>query len=159
MDYKQMIEDAKAKGVTSEKMMWQSIDDVDMLLCILKKEHPKEYWTFLRRQHGNLYGGHYTEEFARWDVSQMKYTNRKNEKKEGEYWSVEQVEEATKGMPFPSGVTKWDKYVAFNAMYSDTCKKFEDAHILDIAHLFYFADEDWPNPATKVWDYFCCKNK
>ena len=159
MDYKQMIEDAKTKGVTSEKMMWQSIDDVDGMLCIMKKEHPKEYWMFLRKQHGNLYAGHYTEEFARWDVSQIKYTSRKGEKKEGEYWSVEQIEEATKGMSFPSGVTKWDKYVAFNAMYSDMCRKFEDAHILDIAHLFYFSDEDWPNPGTKVWDYFCCKYK
>ena len=150
MDYKQMIEDAKAKGVTSEKMMWQSIDDVDMLLCIMKKEHPKEYWTFLRRQHGNLYSGHYTEEFARWDIDQMKPL--------GMYWSPKQVEEATKSMSFPSGTTLWDKTVAFNAAKNDLGEVLTDEQILKVAYAFWFADKDWKDGknSTKIWEYMCC---
>ena len=58
-------------------------------------------------------------------------------------------------MSFPSGVNKWDKLVAYNAAYADWSKKFDDAQILDIAYLFYFADEDWKHPSTKVWDYMC----
>lgn len=153
MKYKEMIEEAKSKGLTTDKMMWESVEDVDELLCMMKKEHPDKFWKFMRKQHGILYNGHYTEDFAEWDVAQLRYTNKKGEKKEGAYWTIEQVEEATKGMIFPSGVNKYDKFVAFNAAYADFCKKFEDAHILDIAYLFYFADEDWHNPSTKTWEY------
>lgn len=158
MMYKKMIEDARAKGLTSDKAMWESIDELDDMLCVMKKEHPDKYWKFIRKQHGIMYNNHYDEEFAMWDVEQLRYTNKKGEKKEGAYWSVEQVEEATKGFIFPSGVNKWDKWVAFNAAYADFCKKFDDAQILEIGYLFYFADEDWKgsNSSIKVWDYFCC---
>ena len=155
-----MMEEAKAKGLTSEKMMWESVDEVQDMLCVLKMEHPHKYWKFIRKTHGTLYNGHYTEEFARHDVDHIHYTNKKGEKKEGEYWSVEQIEEATKGMSFPSGVKKWDKYVAFNAFKADTGKELEDAEVLKAGYLFYFADEDWDEKdgsATKIWDYMCKK--
>lgn len=153
--YKKMIEEAQAKGLGSEKVMWQSVGEIDEMLCVMKKEHPEMYWKFVRKQHGLLYNGHYTENFAMWDVEQLRYTNKKGEKKEGAYWTIEQIEEATKGMSFHSGVNKWDKLVAYNAAYADWSKKFDDAQILDIAYLFYFADEDWKHPSTKVWDYMC----
>lgn len=155
--YKKMIEDAKAMGLTSEKMMWESTDEVEDMLCALKKEHPDKYWKFIRKTHGILFKGHYTEEFAMHDVKHLKYTNKRGEKKEGEYWSVEFVEEATRGMSFPAGVNKWDKYVAANAAYADFCKKFDDAQILELMYLSYFADEDWKHPDIKVWEYFFCK--
>ena len=145
--YKKMIEDAQAKGLGSEKVMWQSVGEIDDMLCLMKKEHPEMYWKFVRKQHGLLYNNHYTEDFARWDVEQMKPL--------GMYWTPVQVEDATKGMSFPSGVNKWDKFVAFNASYADWSKKFDDAQILEIAYLFYFADEDWKHPSTKIWDYMC----
>ena len=152
MKYRKMIEEAKAKGLTSERIMYQSVDDIDDMLCVMKKEHPDMYWSFIRKQHSVLYGNHYTEEFALWDVSQLRYTNKKGEKKEGGYWTMEQVEQATKGMSFPTGVTKWDKYVAANASYADFCKRFDDAQILDIMYLFFFADEDWKGKG-KIWEY------
>lgn len=154
MMYKKMIEDAKAKGLTSDKAMWESIDELDEMLCVIKKEHPDKYWKFIRKQHGIMYNNHYDEEFARWDIEQLRYTNKKGEKKEGAYWSVEQLEEATKGFIFPNGVNKWDKWVAFNAAYADFCKKFDDAQILEIGYLFYFADEDWQG-RNKIWEYTC----
>lgn len=149
-----MMEDAKTKGITSEKMMWQSIDDVDDMLCALKIEHPDKYWKFIRKTHEALYNGHYTEEFARHDVEKIQYTNKAGEKKQGPYWSVDQVEDATRRYQFPQSVNKWDKWVAANAAYSDFCRKFDDSQILDIMYLFYFADEDWKgSTATKIWDY------
>lgn len=147
MNYKQMVEDAKAKGLTSEKTMWASVDDVDGLLCIMKKEHPKEYWAFIRKQHGILYNNHYTEEFAKWDVSQMKPL--------GEYWSMQQIEEATKGMSFPSGTTPWDKYVAFNSSANDLKPTLTDDMVLKVAYAFWFNDKDWAS-SGKIWSYMMC---
>lgn len=157
MSYKEMLENAKAKGMTNEKMMWDSIDNLSGMLLLMEKEHPKEYWRFMRKQHGIIYNNHYEKEFAEWDVSQIEYTNKEGTKKYGAYWTVEQIESATMGMKFPNGTTKWDKYVAFNVAHSDFCKKFDDEQILDIAFSFFFADEDWGS-TTKVWEYMKCKN-
>lgn len=139
-----MIEDAKAKGLTSEKMMYQSIDDVDAMLCMMEKEHPKEYWAFLRKQHGLLYANHYTEEFAMWDVENMKPL--------GMYWTKAQVEEATKNMSFPSGTTSGDKFVAFNASANDLKDVLKDEDILKVAYAFWFNDKDWKGKG-KIWEY------
>ena len=55
---------------------------------------------------------------------------------------------------FPQGTTDCDKYVAFNATFSDLCKVVDDERtILKIAHQFWFADEDAPD--GKIWIYMC----
>ena len=146
----------KGKG---ESKMWESTKVISEYLDPMKEKDRHGYWCMMRRVYGVMSEGHYNEEFARYDVNGMEYTNREGKKKSGEYWSVEQVEEATKSLQFPSGVNQWDKYVAFNAMYSDLCRKMDDSTILNVAYLFYFADEDWPSPGTKIWDYFCMKNR
>lgn len=158
--YKKMLEEAKNKGLTSEKMMWDGVDSVEDMLCVMKKEHPDMYWKFIRKQHGILFSKHYSEEFAQHDTAQLRYTNKNGERKEGAYWTIEQVEDATKKYVFPAGVNKYDKWVAFNVAYSDLCRKMDDAQVLDTAYLFFFADEDWgENSSTKIWDYMCCKYK
>lgn len=142
-----------------EAKMWKSVSVLSEALAPMKETDKEGYWCIMRKMYGAISDGHYNEEFAMYDVKHMEYTNRSGEKKEGGYWTAEQVEDATKGYKFPAGVNKWDKYVAFNAMYSDLCKKLDDALILDAAYLFYFADEDWGNgSSTKVWEYFCCKH-
>lgn len=156
--YKEMLEQAKVNGLASEKMMWDSVDGLNDMLLMLEREHPKEYWKFMRKQHGIIYSKHYDQEFAEWDVNNIEYTDKQGYKKSGAYWTVEQIESATSGMKFPNGTTKWDKYVAFNVAHSDFCKKFDDAQILEIAFSFFFADEDWGSN-TKVWEYMYCKNK
>lgn len=67
------------------------------------------------------------------------------------------VEEAERLYKFLAGTTKYDKWVAFNLAKSDFCKKFDDAQILQIGYLFFFADEDWGSN-SKVWQYVACKN-
>lgn len=143
MRYKEMIEEAKAKGLTSEKEMWQGIALIDELLCEIKEEHPDLYWAVIRDQFGIFNKGHYNEEFARYDVSEMQPV--------GEYWSCKYIEEATKTMVFPSGVNKWDKYVAFNAFANDL-QGIDDATILKAAYKFWFEDKDWKH-ANKIWEY------
>lgn len=164
MNYLEMVKTAQSGGHFTEKQMWQSIESVSDLLDCVKDTHPDKYWAFMREQAGIMNGGHYDESWANYDVSQIEYTDKDGKAHKGAYWTCEQIEEATKGMAFPSGVTKWDKFVAFNAMKSDLCKSFDDEQILKATYSFYFVDEDWSETsgklgsATKVWDYFCCKN-
>lgn len=144
--YRKMIEDAKAQGLTSEKTMWENIEDVDELLMELKHSHPQKYWDFIRATHGKLYKGHYNEEFALHDVDKMEPI--------GMHWSMKQIEEATKGVAFPSGVNKWDIFVAYNAFANDFHNVESDEQILKSAYAFWFKDSDYPTP-TKIWDYQC----
>ena len=141
-----MIMDARAKGLTSETIMWENIEDVQELLEELKETHPQKYWGFIRATQGKLYKGHYDEMFAMHDVSKMEPL--------GAYWSVSQVEETTKTMAFPPSINKWDKYVAFNAFKNDLNGVETDEQILKSAFAFWFADKDYPAP-TKIWDYMC----
>lgn len=156
--YKDMVEKAQEHGVTNEKIMWESIDSLSDMLCVMRKEHPDKYWAFMREQHGLMYGNHYDQEFAEWDVDHINYTNRAGEKKSGAYWTAEQIEQATASMKFPAGTTKWDKYVAFNNAYADYNRKFEDGDVLEIGYLMFFADEDWGSN-TKIWEYISSKPK
>lgn len=149
--YKKMIEDAKAMGLTSEKMMWESTDEVEDMLCALKKEHPDKYWKFIRKTHGILFKGHYTEEFAMHDVQHMEPI--------GMYWSVSVVEEATKNIQFPAGVNKWDKFVALHIFKNDLAEVASDDEIIKYAVEFFFKDKDWKSGdggCDKVWRYMCC---
>lgn len=157
MDVMELVQKyGKGQG---EAKMWASVAVLSEALEPMKETDKENYWCILRKMYGVMSDGHYNEEFAMYDVSMIEYTGRNGEKKRGGYWSADQVEDATRGFRFPSGVNKWDKYVAFNLMYSDLCKKMDDAQVLDAAYLFYFADEDWPGgSSTKVWDYVCCKH-
>ena len=157
MNYREMVNHAKKSGVTNEQTMWESIDSFSELLEELKETHPQMYWDFMRKQHGIMYKGHYDEKYAIYDVSQIRYTNKVGEKKEGAYWSVDQIESATQAMKFPEGTTKWDKFVAGAIMYSDLCKKFDDAQIIDAMYAFFFNDEDWSGVYPKLWAYMSCK--
>ena len=157
MDVMELVQKyGKGQG---ESKMWASVAVLSEALEPMKETDKENYWCILRKMYGVMSDGHYNEEFAMYDVSMIEYTGRNGEKKRGGYWSADQVEEATRGFRFPSGVNKWDKYVGFNLMYSDLCRKMDDAQVLDAAYLFYFADEDWPGgSSTKVWDYVCCKH-
>jgi hypothetical protein len=146
MRYKEMIEEAKKKGYASDKVMWDSVDDLDDMLCELKKEHPEKYWKFIRKQHGIMYNYHYDEEFARWDVEHMKPL--------GMYWTPAQVEDATKGMAFPPGTTLWDKFVGFNAFANDLHGTIPDDQIIKASYAFWFADKDFGKEG-KIWRYVC----
>lgn len=156
MNYREMVNHAKKAGVTNEQTMWESIDSFSELLEELKETHPQMYWDFMRKQHGIMFHNHYDEAFAMYDVSKMHYTSKSGEKKQGAYWTVEQIESATAGMKFPAGTTKWDKFVAVSVIYSDLCKVVDDSQIIQIAYEFFFNDEDWGDD-TKIWEYMLNK--
>lgn len=150
--YKKMIEQARKDGVANEKMMNASIESVDGLLEKMKEAHPEVYQQFIAKQHELFYGPHYNEMFAEIDVAGIVYTDSEGKEHHGPYWSIAEVEDATRGMTFPAGTTRYDKYVAFNVFKSDTCKAYDDKEILAGAYQFFFADEDYPG-AGKIWKY------
>jgi hypothetical protein len=77
----------------------------------------------------------------------------------GMYWSVSEIEEATKGIQFPAGVNKWDLFVGINAMRNDLSEDTPDAEVIKHAISFYFRDKDWKTTDgnyDKVWRYMAC---
>ena len=49
MHYKEMLEEAKAKGLTSEAKMWESIEEVEELLEEVKKRKSKNVLEILAK--------------------------------------------------------------------------------------------------------------
>lgn len=162
MTYLELLQLAKANGISSEKKMWTSVEALSNDLAPLAtatvpdKSLPGLYWRIMRNQHAILYDRHYSEPFANHDVNHLKYINREGLECKGPHWSRAEVIAACKGMAFHSKVNDWDKYVAFNAMYADLCSEMQDEDILKAAYLFYFEDKDWQpgeDDCTKIWDY------
>jgi hypothetical protein len=152
-DYQTMLENAQKSAHWSESKMWSSVAHIDDLLDFVKEHDEGKYWSFMRDTYGLLYDNHYADEdWAMWDVSCLSWTDKDGHKHTGAHWSITQVEDATKAMQFPSTVTRYDKFVAFNAAYSDWARSFDDSQILKIAYDFYFKDEDYAG-ADKIFQY------
>lgn len=151
MDYKKMIT-AYADNGGSEEKMWESVDITSEAMDYIKETNPEKYECLMRKLSESLYGKHYDEEMALADVAKLHYLDASGAEHHGAHWTLEQVETATKDKVFPKNVTKWDKFVAYNAAYADFCTKFDEAQILCIAWLFWFNDKDWKSEG-KIWDY------
>lgn len=153
MELYELIEKyGKGKG---ETVMWETTKLVSDYIKETKKDaHDKEYWNLMRQVYGIMSGGHYNEEFAMRDAAQISYTDGNGKNHTGAYWTCGQIEDATKSMTFPSGTTRWDKFVAFNSFFADTCKVLKDDQIIKAAYQFYFADEDFgKDRGAKIWCY------
>lgn len=146
-----MLTDAKKKGIMNESTMWKSIEAMQPMLESFKETHPEEYEKFIRSQREVIYGPHYDSDSASEDVEQLKYTDRNGKQQTGPHWTKKEVEEATANLHFPPETTDYDKYVAFNAMYADLAKDFDEGYIIKAAYRFFFDDED--APSGKVWRY------
>lgn len=155
----EIISKAKKKGLSEETYI-KSLECMSKALEELKGLDAKSYWRHMRKLHGIVFDRHYDEEWATRDVEQLEYVNAEGQEKDGPHWTKHDVLSLTETLAFPNTVNEWDKYVAFNAAYSDFCsdKGFTENDIIMIGYLFYFKDEDWPTN-TKVWDYFYSKCK
>lgn len=154
--YKKMIEEARRAGKANEETMWKSVDHIEKLLEHMQHHHPEMYKTFMREEFELLNGPHFDCTFAMETVKNLHYTDAEGVKQSGPHWTPEQVEAAWARKVFKPSVTKWDKYVAANAIYADLCKEFDDEAVLKAAYLFFFADEDYGGDG-KIWNYFMNK--
>ena len=96
------------------------------------------------------YGKHYDECFAKDEIFKLVYRDCNGEEHHGEHWSLEKVKELTSKYEFGENVTDWDKYVAFNYIYSKFCCSFNFEQIISIGYLLFFAGKD---SEGKIWDY------
>lgn len=152
-NYDNLLTKAKQDGKVTEMKMWQSACQAAKYMAMAQRGELSEngYWQFMREQQELFYGPHYNEEFAKYDVAQIVYTGKSGDKRTGEYWTKSQIEDATKGMSFPSGTTEWDKYVAFNSFHADLCQVMDDEMIIKSAYKYFFQDEDAAE--GKIWRY------
>lgn len=160
--FKEMIESYQKQGLGSEKVMWQSIGVIDeMILSHIKEHEPEFYWDFMREIHELYLGGHYNEEFGKWEVSQMHHKGTDGKIYKGEHWTVEQVSEVYE--KYKSKLKKedtvWDVYVAVHSYWHDNCVKYKEwfgedyeAKIIEGCLNYFFLDED--APSGKIWFYY-----
>lgn len=162
--YRKMIEEAKAKGLTSEKIMFASIDDVQELLMTIKEPHPDLYWKFIKRQHEHLFGCHYNEVFGMWRIEQMFYKDKKGDVHRAPHWTKEQHKAAYDKVKsqIPASYNCWDFAVALESQHADTICLYRtwwpeatdadlDQKVIE-ATVNFLNDDD--NPENKVWDMY-----
>lgn len=134
--------------------MWESVDSIEGLLCVMKKEHPDKYWEFMREQHGVMWHNHYSEDFAEHDIKHLRYKDKDGKEHHGGKWSKAEAVEVLNGSVFPNGTNDCDKWVALNVMYSDLSKVLDDDKIIKSAYAFFFADDDFDySTGSKIWEY------
>lgn len=151
----QMIKTAQKEGYASENTMWASVKYLEKI----KDENKHLYWQMAREMHNMIYGGHYSEDFAMYDVSQIFYLDKDDNKVYGPHWTVSQIEDVTKSVAFPKSTNKWDKYVAYNVLWSDLRGVLNDEEILRAVPAFFFKDPDYGagENTTKLWTYMNCR--
>lgn len=150
MNYSHMVELARQKGV-GESVMLKSVARVDKLLDCMVEHHPDAYAAFMRGSYEDMFGPHYNEEYAREDVDLIDYTDKQGRQQHGAHWTIDEVKSVTRDMAFDAKVTPYDKWVAFNSFYADTCKVLTDDEIIRSAYQYFFCDEDAPD--GKIWLY------
>lgn len=149
--YKEIIKKNWKSG--SEEIMNKSVDMVAELLEEMKEVCPKKYWWFIRKQQGLMSGGHYDEEFARYDVKQMYHVDKRGNKVEGEHWSMEQARQVMQENGIGGKNTVEDVYVGLNAFWHDLGCDLDESEVIKAAVAFWFKDADFPDKVGKVWWY------
>jgi hypothetical protein len=124
--YKEIIKKNWKSG--SEDIMNKSVDMVAELLEEMKEVCPKKYWWFIRKQQGLMSGGHYDEEFARYDVKQMWHIDKQGRRVEGEHWSMEQARQVMQENGIGGKNTVEDVYVGLNAFWHDLGCDLEEVY-------------------------------
>lgn len=161
--YYDMVKANYNKLRNDEGIMWENIKMWDKHLEEMREHHPDMYWEIMRRTHEMIYGKHFDEEYAKWQVKQMRHKGDDGKEYKGEHWSLEQTNDvlAKQRSKVPAEYNEFDFYVALNAQYHDTIcvakKYFNDdvmagTYIIDEAIAVWFNDSDWPT--GKVWEYF-----
>lgn len=162
--YKKMIEEARAKGFTSEKVMNTAIDDVQELLCAIKELHPELYWDFIKHQHEKMFGCHYNEVFGVWRIEQMHWKDKTGAVHHAPHWTKEQQRSAYESVKskLPSTYNCWDFAVTLEMLYSDLVGMYErwwpdatdeqiEAKIVESAVNYLNDDDDMD---CKIWHRF-----
>lgn len=144
-----------------EAMMWKTVKVVSEAVEANMDDEAKK--KLMRKVFGAMSDGHYTEELAMADVSQMRYTDDDGKVHKAPLWPKETVLEIyDKRKADIPNYNEWDFVVTMNMLGTDNwCmlkRWFPDdddtdtsMRVADMA-VVWLKDEDWPTK-TKIWDY------
>lgn len=162
--YIKMIEEARAKGLTSEKIMNASIADVQDLLDQIKGAHEDLYWRFIKKQHEHMFGCHYNENFGMWRIEQMHYKDKAGSIHKAPHWTKDQYKTAYESVKskLPATYNCWDFAVTLEMLYSDNICMYKawwpdaaddvlEGKVVDAA-INYLNDDD--DTDCKIWHRF-----
>ena len=162
--YKKMIDEARTKGLTSEKIMLASIADVEELLEDIKEAHEDLYWKFIKKQHEHLFGCHYNESFGMWRIEQMFYKDKQGNVHHAPHWTKEQYKAAYDKVKsqIPASYNCWDLAVTLEMNFTDSINLYRawwpeatqeqlDTKVVESA-INYLNDDD--DPDCKIWHRF-----
>lgn len=155
--YKDIIKKNWKSG--NEDIMNKSVELVSELLEEVKEMNLNKYWHFIRMQQGLMSGGHYNEDFARYDVEKMYHIDKRGVRHEGEHWSVEQARKVMQEHNITQHYNAWDVYVGLNAFWHDIGECLSEEDVIKTAIAFWFKDSDFPQSVGKVWWYMCKKQE
>ena len=167
--YEDMVKANYNKLRNDDNVMWASVALVDGLLEEMQKHHKERYWEILRNTHELMYGSHFNEEYAKWQVENMHHKSAEGKEYRGEHWGINEVSDVYSKFKnrIPTDITIWDFYVALNSQWHDYWEWAKDKFptpdmaemaIIDSAVKFWFQDDDWPS-SDKVWCYFKMRAK
>jgi hypothetical protein len=152
------------KGL-GEKSMWSSVKVISDEIDPMRESNPEWYWNLLKKTYCAMNGGHFNEEFARWQVEQMYYTDKEGTKHHAPYWNEDDMKAVYNKAKseIPSAYNYYDFCVTMNMLKSDNycmLKKWNpnateeqlDAMIVDMS-INYLNDPDAPYPTEKIWRY------
>lgn len=152
------------KGL-GEKTMWSSVKVISDAIAPMKETDPDWYWRLLKQTYCAMAGGHFNEEFAKWKVEQMYYTDKDGNKHYAPYWTEDEMKSAYNSVKseVPSAYNYYDFCVTMNMLKSDNycmLKKWNpdysddqlDKLVMDMS-VNYLNDADAPYPTEKIWRY------
>ena len=146
-----------------EETMWSTVAIISEAVESKMTAHEKN--ALYRKVYGAMDGGHYNEDFAREDVSQMYYTDKSGSKHYGPYWTDDALRSIyNKHKSEIPEYNFWDWMVTMSMIKSDYCALLnewfpgedDDARNEKIVRLAinWLQDDDNPFGKTKAWCYF-----
>ena len=154
------------KGLGSESM-WAAVKRVSDFVGKTEEEDPKSFWKLMKGTYYDMCGGHFDEDFAKWQIKQMFYVDKDGRKRYAPYWDedvVKSVYEKARSLIQNKEYNLYDFMVVLNMTKSDNYKLYkfwwESATETELDNKFIEAainwlnDDDSPYGTEKAWLYF-----
>lgn len=122
MNYYDLIK--KYGANKGEQAMWMATKRISDYIRPMKEENPKEYWRLIKSTYADMCGKHFNQEFAKWQMEQMYYTDKDGNKHYAPYWSEEAMKqeyEKHKAKIENPVYNMYDYMVVMNMIKSDYC--------------------------------------
>ena len=144
---------------------WDIIASMGTTLAENKDIDKEAFWETMKDFHEEVFGEHFNEPYAEWQVEHMYHTDKNGRKQKDPWFNMTEAKSIydKKIKASHPDVTPCDVYVALNAQYHDNINLYEkwfpnidedemEAIIIESTINNWFDDED--ASSDKVWRYF-----